>query len=61
MIVLSMYDTVDVVKRAVANGACGYLMKDAPHPHEAGPEQDERAPIRSAGITPAQQQEGAAS
>lgn len=38
-----------------------HLMKDAPHPHEAGPEQDERAPIRSAGITPAQQQEGAAS
>lgn len=30
MIVLSMYDTVDFVKRAVANGACGYLMKDAP-------------------------------
>ena len=26
----SMYDTVDFVKRAVANGACGYLMKDAP-------------------------------
>ena len=25
-----MYDTVDFVKRAVANGACGYLMKDAP-------------------------------
>lgn len=38
-----------------------HLMKDAPHPHETGPEQDERAPIRSAGITPAQQQEGAAS
>jgi cytochrome d ubiquinol oxidase subunit I len=34
-----------------------HLMKDAPHPHETGPEQDERAPIRSAGITPAQQQE----
>lgn len=30
VIVLSMYDTVDFVKRAVANGACGYLMKDAP-------------------------------
>ena len=26
MLVLSMYDTVDFVKRAVANGACGYLM-----------------------------------
>jgi DNA-binding NarL/FixJ family response regulator len=33
VLVLSMYDTVDFVKRAVANGACGYLMKDAP-PHE---------------------------
>jgi DNA-binding NarL/FixJ family response regulator len=30
VIVLSMYDTVDFVKRAVSNGACGYLMKDAP-------------------------------
>lgn len=30
VVVLSMYDTVDFVKRAVANGACGYLMKDAP-------------------------------
>jgi DNA-binding NarL/FixJ family response regulator len=30
MLVLSMYDTVDFVKRAVANGACGYLMNDAP-------------------------------
>ena len=30
VLVLSMYDTVDFVKRAVANGACGYLMKDAP-------------------------------
>jgi DNA-binding NarL/FixJ family response regulator len=30
MLVLSMYDTVDFVKRAVASGACGYLMKDAP-------------------------------
>ena len=34
-----------------------HLMKDAPYPHEPGPEQEERAPIRSAGITPAQQQE----
>jgi DNA-binding NarL/FixJ family response regulator len=30
MLVLSMYDTVDFVKRAVAAGACGYLMKDSP-------------------------------
>ena len=30
LLVLSMYDTVDFVKRAVSNGACGYLMKDAP-------------------------------
>jgi len=30
LLVLSMYDTVDFVKRAVHNGACGYLMKDAP-------------------------------
>ena len=30
VLVLSMYDTVDFVKRAVANGACGYLMKDSP-------------------------------
>jgi DNA-binding NarL/FixJ family response regulator len=30
ILVLSMYDTVDFVKRAVTNGACGYLMKDAP-------------------------------
>src|SRR5213595_3167267 len=30
LLVLSMYDTVDYVKRAVAKGACGYLMKDAP-------------------------------
>ena len=29
LLVLSMYDTVDFVKRAVTNGACGYLMKDA--------------------------------
>jgi len=33
VLVLSMYDTVDFVKRAVSNGACGYLMKDAP-PYE---------------------------
>ena len=30
LLVLSMYDTVDFVKRAVASGACGYLLKDAP-------------------------------
>lgn len=30
LLVLSMYDTVDFVKRAVASGANGYLMKDAP-------------------------------
>jgi DNA-binding NarL/FixJ family response regulator len=29
VIVLSMYDTVDFVRRAVANGAAGYLMKDS--------------------------------
>lgn len=29
ILVLSMYDTVDFVKRAIASGACGYLMKDA--------------------------------
>ena len=29
LLVLSMYDTVDFVKRAVASGACGWLMKDA--------------------------------
>jgi DNA-binding NarL/FixJ family response regulator len=28
-IVLSMYDSVEFVKRAVASGACGYLMKDS--------------------------------
>ncbi len=33
LLVLSMYDTVDFVKRAVSSGACGYLMKDAP-PYE---------------------------
>ena len=33
LLVLSMYDTVDFVKRAVASGACGWLMKDA-SPHE---------------------------
>lgn len=36
------------------------LMHEVPHPREPGPELEERAPIRSAGITPAQQQEGAA-
>jgi DNA-binding NarL/FixJ family response regulator len=30
ILVLSMYDTGDVVQRAVANGANGYLMKNAP-------------------------------
>jgi len=30
LLVLSMNDTVDFVKRAVTNGACGYLMKDSP-------------------------------
>ena len=30
VLVLSAFDTVDFVKRAVASGACGYLMKDAP-------------------------------
>lgn len=29
LLVLSMYDTVDFVKRAIASGASGYLMKDA--------------------------------
>ncbi|MDB5941911.1 MAG: putative response regulator, NarL [Ramlibacter sp.] len=29
LVVLSAYDTVDFVKRAVAGGACGYLTKDA--------------------------------
>lgn len=29
VIVLSMHDSVDAVKRAVAGGACGYLRKDA--------------------------------
>ncbi len=33
LLVLSMHDAVDFVKRAVAHGACGYLMKDAP-PYE---------------------------
>jgi DNA-binding NarL/FixJ family response regulator len=33
LVVLSMNDTVEAVKRAVANGASGYLMKDAP-PYE---------------------------
>lgn len=30
LVVLSMHNTTDFVKRAVANGACGYIMKDAP-------------------------------
>jgi DNA-binding NarL/FixJ family response regulator len=30
LLVLSMHDTMDFVKRAVASGACGYLMKNAP-------------------------------
>jgi len=30
LVVLSMYDTVDFIKRAVASGACGYLLKDTP-------------------------------
>lgn len=30
LVVLSMHDTADFVQRAVANGACGYLMKDTP-------------------------------
>lgn len=30
VLVLSMYETVDFVRSAVENGACGYLMKDAP-------------------------------
>jgi two-component system, NarL family, nitrate/nitrite response regulator NarL len=30
VIVLSMHDSVEAVKRAVASGACGYLRKDAP-------------------------------
>jgi DNA-binding NarL/FixJ family response regulator len=29
-VVLTMYDSVEVVKRAVAAGACGYVMKDSP-------------------------------
>jgi DNA-binding NarL/FixJ family response regulator len=29
LMVLSMYDSVEFIKRAVASGACGYLMKDA--------------------------------
>lgn len=35
LVVLSMYDTVDFIKRAVASGACGYLLKDTP-PIELG-------------------------
>ncbi len=30
LVVLSMHHTLDFVRRAVANGACGYLMKNAP-------------------------------
>ncbi len=30
VLVLSMHDGVDTIKRALASGACGYLMKDAP-------------------------------
>jgi DNA-binding NarL/FixJ family response regulator len=37
VLVVSMYDTVDFVKRAVASGANGYVVKDAP------PEELERA------------------
>ncbi|RYG06781.1 MAG: response regulator transcription factor, partial [Burkholderiales bacterium] len=44
LLVLSMYDTVDFVKRAVANGACGYLMKDAP------PFELEQAHLRESGM-----------
>ncbi len=32
-VVLTMYDSVEVVKRAVAAGACGFVMKDSPR-HE---------------------------
>ena len=32
-VVLTTYDSVEVVKRAVAAGACGYVMKDSPR-HE---------------------------
>jgi DNA-binding NarL/FixJ family response regulator len=30
VIVLSMHDQLDFVRRAIANGACGYLMKNSP-------------------------------
>lgn len=30
IMVLSMYDSVEFIRQAVAKGACGYLMKDAP-------------------------------
>ena len=30
LVVLSMYDSGDLIKRAVASGACGYLLKDTP-------------------------------
>ncbi|MFC5498111.1 response regulator [Caenimonas terrae] len=29
LVILSTHDSVDLIKRAVANGACGYLTKDA--------------------------------
>lgn len=35
LVVLSMYDSADFIKRAVASGACGYLLKDTP-PAELG-------------------------
>jgi len=35
LVVLSMYDSADFIKRAVASGACGYLLKDTP-PAERG-------------------------
>lgn len=30
ILVLSMYDTIDIIRRAIDSGACGYLMKNAP-------------------------------
>lgn len=33
ILVLTMHDNTAYIKRAIASGACGYLMKDAP-PHE---------------------------
>lgn len=35
LVIVSAYDTVDFIRRAVAMGACGYLTKDAP-PSELG-------------------------